>query len=268
MLDVFNIPGQQDSVKIFYAAGTTDWQTFTKPRNCKFIWIMCIGGGAAGLNGTTGGNGLGGGSGGVVRVLFPSNTLPDTLFVQPGPGGQTSGASGNRSFVVINPSGSVPVAMNTVCTSGNTAASLASAETVATVSNMGLASLGSFSAVAGLANNGTYLTNTITCGGGNGGSVGLPGTGFASINLGPNIVTPNIAAGDNTTGGNGGSGAWSWKPIMYGLGGAGGGYNSSGVGGNGGNGAYGCGGGGGGQGTTAGGSFGKGGDGLVIIATF
>ena len=28
MLDVFNIPGQQDSVKIFYAGGgTNDWQT-------------------------------------------------------------------------------------------------------------------------------------------------------------------------------------------------------------------------------------------------
>lgn len=267
MLDINFIPSQSDYYKIFYAKGTTDWQTWTKPRNCKFIWIMCIGGGAAGSNGATGGNGLGGGGGGITRALFSSNVLPDTLFIQPGPGGQTSAASGNRSFVAINPSGSVPAAMNTVCVSGAAAASLAVAETVATPTNMGLVSLGSFASVAGLANTGVYLTSTIINGGGNGGASGSPGAGFASINIGGNIVTPTIAAGDNTTGGNGADGIWSWKP-MYGLGGAGGGYNASGVGGKGGDGAYGCGGAGGGQGTTAGGSFGKGGDGLVIIATF
>ena len=56
MLDIFNIPGQQDNVKIFYARGTTDWQTWTKPRNCKFIWMMCMGGGAGGGGGSTAGN--------------------------------------------------------------------------------------------------------------------------------------------------------------------------------------------------------------------
>ena len=69
MLDIFNIPGQQDNVKIFYAAGTTDWQTWQKPRNCKFIWIMCMGGGSgggasSGIAASPGGGSVGGGNGG------------------------------------------------------------------------------------------------------------------------------------------------------------------------------------------------------------
>lgn len=267
MLDIFNIPGQQDNIKIYYASDTNTWQTWTKPRNCKFIWMMCIGGGAAGGDGSTVSSGTGGGGGGISRVLFPASVLPDILFVQPGAGGKTSAASGSRSFVTIAISGSTPAAMNTVCVSGNVSAQIATGETVATVANMGLASLGNFSATAGLSNNGTYLTSTIVSGGGNGGSNGSPGAGFASINIGANIVTPTIAAGDNTTGGKGADGIWSWKP-MYGLGGAGGGYNASGIGGSGGNGAFGCGGGAGAQGTTAGGTGGKGGDGLVIIVSF
>jgi hypothetical protein len=265
MLDVFNIPEQQDNVKIFYARGTTDWQTWTKPRNCKFIWMMCIGGGAAGQSGNTFGLGGAGGGGGVVRGIFQANVLPDTLFIQPGPGGQTNVASGNRSFIAITPSSAVT--MNIVCTSGVTAAqSLGPGEVVATVVDMRLASLGIFSAVAGLSVN-TYFTTTVIGGGGNGATnTDSAGVGFASINMGGIITTPLIAGGP-TPGGNGANGIFSWKPF-YSLGGAGGGGNPSGVGGNGGNGAYGSGGGGGGQGSVAGGTFGKGGDGLVIIATF
>jgi hypothetical protein len=264
MLDIFNIPGQQDNVKIFYARGTTDWQTWTKPRNCKFIWMMCIGGGAAGQQGSLVGPGGAGGAGGVVRVIFQANVLPDILFIQPGPGGQTNAGSGNRSFIAITPSSAV--AMNIVCTSGAAAAAFATGETIATVTNMGLASLGNFTAVAGSARN-TYFATTVIGGGGDGGVNGTDGVGFASINLGGNIVTPLIAGGLSNIGGNGADGVFSWKPF-YSIGGAGGGYNSAGIGGSGGNAAYGSGGGAGGQGTTAGGTFGKGGDGLVIIATF
>ena len=266
MLDIFNIPGQQDNIKIFYARGTTDWQTWQKPRNCKFIWMMCIGGGAAGQNGATVGLGGGGGGGGVVRAIFQANVLPDTLFIQPGPGGQTNLAPANRSFVSITPSSAT--AMNIVCTSGATAAQpLGPGEIIATATNMGLASLGTFIAVAGLSVN-TYFTTTVIGGGGNGSSVGDPaGVGFASINMGGIITTPLIAGGISPEGSGGADGIFSWKPF-YSIGGAGGGYNSAGVGGRGGNGAYGSGGGGGGQGTVAGGTFGKGGDGLVIIATF
>lgn len=266
MLDVFNIPGQLDNVKIFYTQGTTAWQTWTKPRTCNFIWMMCIGGASGAGNGGTLGNGNGGGAGGVARALFPANVLPDTLFIQPGPGG-ASNTTGSRSFVAIVPSSAA--VMNIVCTSGAAAAGASGipvGETVATVANAGLLSLGVFTATAGPAGGSTPLVSSITMGGGNGGLNGTPPANYTSINLGT-TVTPALNGGNNTTGGNGDNGYWSWKP-MYGIGGLGGGYNASGVGGNGGNGAYGCGGGGGGQGTIAGATGGKGGDGLVIIATF
>lgn len=261
MLDVFNIPGQLDNVKIFYTQGTTAWQTWTKPRNCNFIWMMCIG---AGCGASTG---VGGGSGGVVRALLPANVLPDTLFVQPGLGTPSTVFPANRSFVSIVPSSAV--VMNIVCTSGAAPAGTGGApvaETVATVTNAGLLSLGVFTATAGTAGGVAPLSSTITMGGANGGENGLPAANYASINLGTTVM-PALNSGNNTTGGNGDNGYWSWKP-MYGTGGMGGGYNASGVGGNGGNGAYGCGGGGAGTGTGGSGTGGRGGDGLVIIATF
>ena len=294
MLDVFNIPGQQDNVKIYYTQGTTAWQTWTKPRNCKFIWIMCIGGGSGGGGGIGFGPNAGvggGGSGGVVRVLFPANALPDILYVQPGPGGAggpgTDGAygtsnAGNRSFVSITPSSAI--IMNLVCTSGTLAAGAVnsgtggSAETIATTAQAGLLSLGNYIAIAGQAGatgigfggvSITPLATTITCGGGSSGDGGDGSTAGGSINA--TSVSPLISGGVNP-GNNGGSGIVYWKPLYF-LGGAGGaGVGSSTpstAGGNGGNGAYGCGGGGGGTSATGrGGNGGNGGDGLVIIATF
>jgi hypothetical protein len=291
MLDVFNIPGQQDNVKIFYAAGTTAWQTWTKPRNCKFIWMMCIGGGAGGSGGTGGfanqAGGTGGGSGAIVRALFPANVLPDTLYVQPGNGGGggggltnatnlalAAGGSGNRSWVSISQVTSS--AMNVVCVSGATAAGgggLAggTAETIITGNTQaGLLNLGSFSATAGQVGGAsqasiTPLTTIITSGGAGGGS------SQATVETGGSIIatsiSPLIAGGAITANGN--HGIISWKPLYF-LGGAGGGGNSAGgTTGNGGNGAYGCGGGAGGSNTgNPGGNGGNGGDGLVIIATF
>lgn len=261
MLDIFNITGQQDNVEIFYAAGTTAWQTWTRPRNCKFIWMMCIGAGCGA------GGGAAGGAGGAVRALFPANVLPDTLFIQPGPGTGPSTFPSNRSFVSITPSSAAP--MNIVCVSGAAASGtggVPAGETIATVTNAGLLSLGTFIAIAGPAGGTAPLATSITMGGANGGSIGVPGPSYASINLGTTVMPP-LNSGNNTTGGNGDNGYWSWKP-MYGTGGMAGGYNSAGVGGNGGNGAYGCGGGGAGTGTAGFGVDGSGGDGLVIIATF
>ena len=300
MLDIFNIPGQQDNVKIFYAAGATAWQTWTRPRNCKFVWMMCIGGGSGGFGGAGGagaGVSTGGPSGAVTRALFPANVLPDTLYVQVGTGSiGGAGSTGisnplpgvpGRSFVVINPSGSVPAVMNTVCVSGLANASGGTPESATTTAAAGLLSLGNFTSIAGIAGNSTAgeyvpLTTTITCPGGAGSAagVGTVGYGIASVNLGT-YLTPAIPGGfGNATGGPtpgisspGNPGPWFWKP-MFGLGGSGGGgITGSGiVGMNGGNGSFGCGGGGGGNtnsgvGST-GGNGGKGGDGLVIIATF
>jgi hypothetical protein len=284
MLDLFNIPGQQDNVKVFYTKGTTDWQTFQKPRNCKFIWMMCIGGAAGGGSGqgtatVTGTQGSGGGSAAITRALFTANTLPDTLFIQPGPGGAgatgTTGATvvagaGNRSWVSIAPTSSI--VMNVVCASGLAAATGTTAETAATIAIGGLLSLGTFQSIAGVAGTtgaATALSTTVITAGCGGGAIATStaaaGSSIASIDN-STFVTPAIVGGA-ATGVAGGNGIWSWKPF-YGVGGAGGGGNITGVGGNGGNGSYGCGGGGGGAGLTTGGSGGNGGDGLVIIVTF
>lgn len=282
MLDIFNIPGQQDNIKIFYAAGTADWQTWQKPRNCKFIWMMCLGGGSAGGGGGQPTGGIqAGATGAITRVLFPANVLPDTLFVQPGPGGSGgippagAGGNGNRSFVSIAPSSAT--AMNVVCVSGTAAAVGASSgvngvgETAASTAVAGLLSLGNFTSIAGISSLGavtvTPFGTSPLCAGGNGGTVNVSGgSGIASVDLGT-FQTPALAGGAQNSGVEGANGIFSWKPF-YSLGGAGGGSNNAGVGGKGGNGAYGSGGGGGGGGSTAGGRGGNGGDGLVIIATF
>lgn len=290
MLDIFNIPGQQDSVKIFYAAGTTDWQTWQKPRNCKFIWMMCIGGGAgggAGQNGlanppTTYSPGGGGCSAAVTRAIFPANVLPDILYIQPGPGGAGGVASagqssgGNRSFVVINPSGSIPAVMNTVCVSGTAAATgtaTNTGETAATVAVAGLLSLGNFVSIAGGASGGqvdvTPLGSTITSVGTAGGAANST-TGLNSNTILSTTFSPSLQGLGSTTTTNNGVSYVSWKPFFT-LGGCGGGGFGANVGngGKGGDGGYGSGGGGGGAAFNGtGGAGGKGGDGLVIIATF
>jgi hypothetical protein len=285
MLDIFNIPGQQDNVKIFYAGGgTNDWQTWTRPRNCKFIWMMCIGAGSGGFGGAgTGGapNAPGGPGGAVTRALFPANTLPDTLFIQPGTGSiGGAGATDNtnpvssvpgRSFVSITPSNAV--IMNIVCTSGLANAATSTPETAATISAAGLLSLGNFTSTAGASaaaggSNLTPLTTTITCAGANGSPAGnVAGASVLSVNLGT-FNTPLISGGASGLIGN--NGVWYWKPSMFGLGASGGGGVTSGTAGRGGDAnSYGCGGAGGGNsGAGTGGNGGKGGDGLVIIATF
>ena len=283
MLDINFIPGQQDNVKIFYARGTTDWQTWQKPRGCKFIWMKCIGAGSGGFGG---GNGAGltgapGGPGGAVtKALLSANTIPDTLYIQPGTGSTGgAGASNNsnplpsvpgRSFISITPSSAVT--MNIVCTSGLANASGGTVESAATVAAAGLLSLGNFtstagSALASIGSNLVPLTTNITCAGANSSAAGAnAGANISSVDLGT-YTTPLIAGGAAGTVGN--SGIWFWKP-MFGLGGSGGGGVTSGVAGNGGNAnSYGCGGGGGGNSAAGtGGNGGRGGDGLVIIATF
>ena len=283
MLDINFIPGQQDNIKIFYASGINDWQTWNKPRGCKFIWTMCIGAGSGGFGGAGAGgaaNAPGGPGGAVTKALFPANTIPDTLYIQPGTGSiGGAGAATNinnlpnvpgRSFISIVPSSAT--VMNLVCTSGLANATSATPETAATVAAAGLLSLGNFTSIAGASiaaagSNVTPLTTNITCAGANGSAAGaVAGASILSVTLGT-FNTPTISGGAADTVGN--SGLWFWKP-MFGLGASGGGGVASGVAGNGGNAnSYGCGGGGGGNSSAGtGGNGGRGGDGLVIIATF
>jgi hypothetical protein len=291
MLDIFNIPGQQDNIKIFYASDTNAWQTWTRPRNCKFVWMMCIGGGAGGSGGSSGVgnppttyNGGGGGcSAAVTRAIFPANVLPDILYIQPGPGGaggtagfppgQSSG--GNRSFVSIVASSATP--MNLVCTSGLVAATgtlTNTGETAATTAAAGLLSLGNFISVAGGASVGqvdvTPLSGTITSVGTAGGyansSAGGTSNAILATTISPLLQSSAVTSGTAIDGVS----FSSLKPF-FSTGGCGGGAftQNTGNGGKGGDGGYGSGGGGGGAAFNGtGGVGGKGGNGLVIIATF
>ena len=287
MLDLFHIPSNTDSTKIFYAQGATAWQTWQKPRNAKFIQIFCLGGGAAGGSGganvNSRGGGGGGGSAGFTRALFPAFLLPDILYIQPGNGGPlnpgpvatlgSTGASGGISYVSLAPTSSAVNIL--VQSSGAPAAGGAAISTnagnaggtgapiwIATSSSF--SSLGIISSSAGL--NGGISANGLTgavtnvqalgsiliTGGGGGGAVNNNSYAGGSILSASVILTTTVNAGSRSAaignGVNGDSGYGSLAPFC-GTGGAGGSAASGSniIGGNGGNGWYGCGGGGGGN---------------------
>ncbi len=50
MIDIFNLPNINNS-QVFYTQGSGIWQTWQKPRNCKFIHFTLIGGGGGGGGG-------------------------------------------------------------------------------------------------------------------------------------------------------------------------------------------------------------------------
>ena len=291
MLDLSHIPNSQQDVKIFYASGTTNWQTWQKPRKCNYVYIMCIGGGGAGANGsTTSGLGAisGGGSGAVTRALFNASQLPDILYVQSGLGGLINGNPGNRSFVSILIGSTV--AQNLVCVSGTTAATggthnnISTGETAATTAVANFLSLSNWISTAGIGS-GTYpvaqtgpnttplssqLTSPGAWGSAYSGATCFNGSSILSTSISPIILggTASTAISDAT---NGSNGITSWNPF-FSLGGAAGGSSGTnspnGTGGNGGIGGIGSGGGGGSDGPIAAGVGGRGGDGLVIIITF
>jgi hypothetical protein len=287
MIDLFNIPNSQQDVQIFYANGST-WQTWSKPRKCNYVWIMCIGGGSGGQGGGNNapegvGAGVGGGSGAITKVLYNSQLLPDRLYIQVGLGGIGTTdplfpSSGTRSIVSLQPT---VVAQNLVAISGNVAANTPNGETVSTQATATFYTLGNFISINGQSNNGTSdvipLSSTVVSAGASGAS----GGGFDS-GIGWSIIasqlTPRINGGgyaiDGANGGNGDNGITSFKPF-FSTGGAGGGSSDSSTSGNGGNGGKGGIGSGGGSGGSAnvdlGGTIGKGGDGgdgLVMIISF
>lgn len=107
-------------VQYFQGSNTTNsTQTWKKPRGCKMVFALAVGGGASGGVGintaTTSGGGAGGGSGAQMSVLLPAIFLPDTLFISCGSGGVppasiTSGylgAAGGQTLVTISQDSSV-----------------------------------------------------------------------------------------------------------------------------------------------------------------
>lgn len=89
---------------------TTDWITWTKPKNAKLIQICGIGaggaGGAGGFNATASvyGGGGGGSAGGATKLLIPAYMLPDKLYIKLGYGGKSGVTSaGGNTIISIYP---------------------------------------------------------------------------------------------------------------------------------------------------------------------
>ena len=209
MLDVSHIPGSNDSTQIFYANGTTSWQTWKKPRGAKFIQIFCLGGGASGGSGYRGTAGStragagGGGSGGIARALYPAFLLPDTLYVQVGVGGASAqqiagvgitGNAGGISYVSISPTSS---ALSVIAQS-STAAALGGASIASSTTNAGGAAATIWTGGAGASSPFTAM-GLITS------SVGV--AGGISTNANTGVIVNVQALGTNiVTGGGGGGG--------------------------------------------------------------
>ena len=120
-MDIFNLQNNNLNNQVFLTNGSTNWQIWQKPRNCKFVFIFILGGGGGGGSGASSalftatiGGGGGGGASAITRAFFPANLIPDTLYIQVGVGGDggtpTTSSSGNTgnpgslSYVSILPS--------------------------------------------------------------------------------------------------------------------------------------------------------------------
>jgi len=282
MLDLSHIPSQQQQQTFtFYATG--NFQTWSKPRNAKFIEIFCLGAGAGGSIATVGtgarNGGNGGAAGGIVRGIIPAFLLPDTLYILVGKGGigssasNTAGGTGGISYIGLQPSTSE---QTLICKSSTSVASGTTAATISVVSLSAFGNLGLFAALAGVgaslgtsgagASQTALATSLVTGGAAGGGKTTLTFAAGGNINSASAILTTQVNGGV-TDAQKGDDGYGTLQPFC-GTGGAGGAgrQGDSGLGGRGGDGWYGCGGGGAGGGATASGTKGgNGGDGLVII---
>lgn len=302
MLDLTGILDGSQNVSVFHAASgtsTTVYQTWTKPRGCKMLFMLAMGSGGGGgggftdAAGTTRGGGGGGAGAGIARLLIPAFFVPDVLYIVCPVGGEggaagvagTDGRLSEIQFFIGNSNN------RTILSSGATAANGGepgtgsgggaggAAGSTAAATNCPLSTLGVFSSAAGIAgaNGGAHtgaagtslgpLNAIATCGGTGGGGVGTDDVDRAggNINIVGDAFIPGFAGG--AAGGGAGNPGYFSRKAFWSVGGSGGGSDGGGAGGAGGNGSFGSGGGGGGAGTT-GGAGGRGGDGLVVIVAF
>ncbi len=189
MIDLLHIINNPD-YDTQYFLGTTgntaagsyqDYQTWKKPANCTWVYMLCVGGGASGatsLVGTAVGcfGGMGGSSGQQTTLIIPAMFLPDILYVQCGMGAipntyssSTVGSltmAGLPSYVSLEPS-TVQSNNTTVIYSGGGPASLTVSNT--TTGGTDPAATNSSIALMNLAGRGQFITisNIIGCAGGN-----------------------------------------------------------------------------------------------------
>ena len=303
MIDVFNFPNNDSNIDIFtsnVSTGATSWQTWTKPKNAKFIHILAIGAGGGGGAGwsaslNSGGGGGGGGGGAISSIFLPASVLPNILYIQVGTGGAggrtirgTNGESGTPTYVSIS-AGSAATDRIIVATSGTfggggsgsvagTAGGGAGASIDTAIGKLGVTSYyagqGGGAGGAVTPSVGASITIGVMVSGGAGGgannlsSTGTNGGSITGAGLIPTITGSTTIAGFVADAGSGYSSLpsinSSFRGPMFFTGGAGGGANSSsvtGAGGNGGYGAFGCGGGGGGASNFSSTAHGAGGNG-------
>lgn len=307
MLDLSHIPDTPgiDIQKFYGSVGTTltEWQTWRKPRGCKFVYMIGVGGGSSGGCGvntsTTSGGGAGGGSGSQTSLYIPAFLLPDILYIQAGQGGapqNTSGvigAAGTSTLVAYEPYTATTARMtvlfaNPGAVTGTAATTTAggaagTAAASATISDMILAGKGRYTFFAGMpgaaggsstgtGSSVTLSTSGLMVSGGSGGAGDGANSGgnITGITGSPYLptVSGGIAASGSTPGKNGSSFIAPYFLMNYGgSGGGGGNTTAGGTAGAGGNASPGCGGGGSGGATTTNPTVlsGAGGPGFVYI---
>lgn len=301
MIDVFNVSDNSAINQVFYTKGNTDWQTWNKPQNAKFISIFCLGSGGgggagqAGSGSTTRRGGGGGGSAGLSIGMFSASQIPDTLFLQVAAGGlggvAANGGSGAISYISVQ---SNTTAINILLQSSlaaagggfsganaGTAGIAATAWTGNILNDLGLATsnAGQAGATGSTGTTGASIAITLPISGGASGA-GATTAVFSGGNITGAGFVDTITGGTGNINLNGTDGSGGYTSFMPGLssgvrqatfftGGAGGGSSNNFTGGAGGCGSHGSGGGGGGAGVTGqGGNGGRGGDGLIIIAAW
>lgn len=229
----------------FGVVGSSDpgsFKIWRKPKNARFVEILCVGGGGGGGGGgaNTGaaatGGGAGGGGGSLTKTIIPAYLLPDILYTRAGIGGRrgtgqvrggaaaTGGTAGGVSYVSISPN---TTAVDLVCRgngggAGGAAATAtagvagtnAAIPTIATAPICGLGInqylIGVNGGPGGTTAAGTAVTaftvNIFACGGGGGGGTNTTPTAQAGGAITTGGTWPTIAGGAIGTNGNDGLG--------------------------------------------------------------
>jgi hypothetical protein len=218
MIDYNNLADNAINNQVFFGnIDSANWQTWEKPKNCKYVYILAIGagsGGGAGRRSTSNnaGGGGGGASGAITKGFFQADVLPDVLYVQVGNGGYGgtgasiaanggAGGPGEITYVSVGPNTS---AAFIVMQSGNTAATGGAGGLVASVSGgvaetvWGLTgafgNIGQMSSYAGQ-NGGIGVINTS-----NGGSISLVSIVSGGAGGGGTSSGSAVSSGGNITG--------------------------------------------------------------------
>lgn len=291
-MDLLHLPQPYDIQKYTNPEGVHVW---TKPRGCKNVAIIAVGGagggagpGTAGTAGTFRRGGGGGGAGGAVSAYFPSIIAPQNFYIYVGSGGagQTSnGNSGTPTRIKYNATTSNDTSTEFIrAPAGNGALSGVNGggggntQTAATKPGIFRNFIIPYASYrgwggssSGTATRSNLITEYFLTGGAGGGyvdssNIGGPGSQIGGV---PPLTPQDlITSTTDAEPGRDGYVYWVNEWLFTARGGSGGNGSTSGVGGNGGRGAIGCGGGGGAAGGGGQGRGGNGGDGIVIVITW